>query len=115
VFSSAVPADAAGVRRRSGYKSEARTRPGLNRTAREVGARVYELRTEHGLTQEELGVRAGIDSKHVQKLEHGHANATLATLASVAEALQVPLRALLDPPAPETLSKPRRRGRPSKA
>jgi transcriptional regulator with XRE-family HTH domain len=79
---------------------------------REVGARVHDLRVEHGLTQEELGLHAGIDSKHVQKIEYGQANATLATLAAVAEALKVPLRALFDAPKAETLTARRRRGRP---
>jgi transcriptional regulator with XRE-family HTH domain len=88
-------------------------RPGLHRAAREVGARIRELRAERGLTQEELGLHAGIDSKHVQQIEYGHANATLATLTSIAEALEVPLRALFDAPKPESLAARRRRGRPA--
>jgi len=56
--------------------------------------RVRELRRRKGLTQEGLGVLARIDAKHVQTLEYGRTNPTLATLISIAEALDVEVGAL---------------------
>jgi transcriptional regulator with XRE-family HTH domain len=69
----------------------------LSKVARRVGSRIRELRRQKGLTQEGLGVLARIDAKHVQTLEYGRTNPTLATLMSVAEALDVEIGDLFVP------------------
>lgn len=46
------------------------------------------------MTQEELGDLAEIDPKHIQELEHGRTNPTLATLVAVAKGLRVGIEQL---------------------
>ncbi len=58
--------------------------------------RLRELRLERGYTQEQLASRARIGDKHYQKLELGmETNPELETLNKLAEALEVPVYALL--------------------
>jgi len=49
--------------------------------------RVRKLRLDAGLTQEALAARAKLDSKHVQSIEAGVGNPTLATLLALAGSL----------------------------
>ncbi len=65
----------------------------------QIAARLRALRTEAGLTQEELAERAGIHSKHLQRIERGVENATVGTLAAIALGLQQPLDRLFTDPA----------------
>lgn len=57
------------------------------RLLRELGVRVRRRREAAGLTQEAAASGAGIDYKRYQRLEAGTVNATMRTLARVAEAL----------------------------
>jgi transcriptional regulator with XRE-family HTH domain len=59
------------------------------RVFRELGVRVRSARERVGLTQEEAAARTGIDYKRYQRLEAGSVNATVRTLARVAEAFGV--------------------------
>jgi transcriptional regulator with XRE-family HTH domain len=59
-----------------------------------LGAKVRELRTQQGYTQEELARRAQLDAKHVQTIEAGRANATVSTLVALADALGCGVRDL---------------------
>ena len=69
------------------------------RTLRTVlGLQVRRLRGEAGLTQEQLAGRARLASRHLQKIEAGEVNLTLATLERLAQALQVNAASLLEPP-----------------
>lgn len=61
-----------------------------------VGANVRRYRTELGLSQEEIGVRMGVDRAHVGLIERGEQNATLLTIWSLCEALDVRPQALFD-------------------
>jgi transcriptional regulator with XRE-family HTH domain len=54
---------------------------------RELGHRIRAARVTAGLTQEAAAHAAGIDAKRWQRLEAGAVNATVRTLARVAEAL----------------------------
>ncbi|WP_236347633.1 helix-turn-helix domain-containing protein [Paenibacillus plantiphilus] len=54
-----------------------------------VGGKVRELRKERGLSQEELGERAGFHFSYVGGLERGERNVSLENLAKVAETLGV--------------------------
>lgn len=65
-----------------------------------LAANVVHLRARAGLSQEELADAAGLAPRHLQKLEAGTVNATLATIVSLAKALHVP---------PDRLLRPRRR------
>jgi transcriptional regulator with XRE-family HTH domain len=47
-----------------------------------------------GLTQEQLAAAAQIDSKHLQAIEAGDTNTTIATLTGLALGLRVPVAQL---------------------
>ena len=59
------------------------------RLRRNLAQNVRRLRHERGLTLEAASDLAGVNSRHFQKLEAGEVNATLRTLARLADALGV--------------------------
>jgi UDP-N-acetylglucosamine 1-carboxyvinyltransferase len=65
---------------------------------RDVARRVFELRQAIGMTQTELAQRIGSTYQGVQRIERGEQNLTLLTMLKLANALDVPLPALLEPP-----------------
>lgn len=54
-----------------------------------VAAQLRRLRTEAGLTQEQLAGTTGIDYKRIQRIEAGSVNLTVHTLVRLAAALDV--------------------------
>ena len=52
------------------------------------------LRLRKRLTQEALAAAAQLDEKHLQTIESGKSNVTLASLVGIARALDVPLALL---------------------
>lgn len=66
---------------------------------RSLGLRIKELRTEHGLTQEDLAERSGLFRTYMSRIESGAANPTLTMLYQIASAFAVDVRELLAPPA----------------
>ena len=58
------------------------------------------LRTARGLSQERLAVDAGVARGWVSRLERQHGNTSLDLLDRLAQALEVPVAALLAEPAP---------------
>lgn len=64
------------------------------------GQRLRHLRQEANLTQEELGIRAGIDQKEISQMELGRTNVSLTTQERLARALKVSLSELMDFPFP---------------
>jgi len=60
------------------------------------GRRVRELRVERGLSQEELGARAGIHRNYVGGVERGERNIGLDNIWALADALGVTASALFD-------------------
>lgn len=54
-----------------------------------LGAAVRERRHEIGISQEELGLRSGMDRTYVGGIERGERNPTWANVVRLAEALQV--------------------------
>jgi len=54
-----------------------------------VGGKIRELRKERGLSQEELGEKAGFHFSYLGGLERGERNVSLENLAKVAETLGV--------------------------
>jgi transcriptional regulator with XRE-family HTH domain len=66
------------------------------------GARVRELRTLRGYTQEDLAERAGFFRTYMSRIETGEANPTLTVLYAIAGSLQVDVKDLLGVgPVPE--------------
>lgn len=61
-----------------------------------VGSNARRYRIAAGLSQEEVGVRMGVDRAHVGLIERGEQNATLLTIWSLCEALGVRPQALFD-------------------
>lgn len=54
------------------------------------------LREAKKLTQEELATRAQLDAKHIQTIEAGKTNTTMASLVGIAAALDVRLAELFE-------------------
>jgi XRE family aerobic/anaerobic benzoate catabolism transcriptional regulator len=63
----------------------------------ELGHRVRALRTARGLSQQALARTAGLSPRFMAQLESGGGNISVANLAEVARALEVPLERLLAP------------------
>lgn len=60
-----------------------------------LGAKVREARQQAQMTQELLAQGSGVGVQHIQRIERGAANPTLATLFAIADALSVTARDLL--------------------
>jgi transcriptional regulator with XRE-family HTH domain len=81
----------------------------LREEQRRLGARLRALRDERALTQEQAAEQIGLHSNHLQRLERGAANVTLATLVAVSLAYRVSVRSLFEPPRPKRVAEPFRR------
>jgi transcriptional regulator with XRE-family HTH domain len=60
-----------------------------------IGGRVLAYRTREGVTITELAERAGVSKGMLSKIENAHASPSLATLARIAESLDLPITAFL--------------------
>jgi transcriptional regulator with XRE-family HTH domain len=69
-----------------------------------VGNRLREARTRTGLTQKQLGDRAGVKQSYIFELERGRTNITLNTLVKMADVLGMDVRDLLPQTGPAPLS-----------
>ena len=61
-----------------------------------VGRRIHQLRSESHMTQRELGEVTGLAVSYLSRVENGRLTPTLPTLTKIADALSVPLTALID-------------------
>ncbi|WP_417363653.1 helix-turn-helix domain-containing protein [Galbibacter sp.] len=63
-----------------------------------VGKRIQELREQKGFTQVDLAgkIQGEFDTTNVSRIESGRTNPTLYTLYRIAEALEVPLKDIID-------------------
>ena len=78
-----------GARKRS-WRSEARADDAeLGKDLVALGQKVAALRQKASLTQEALATKASLDARHLQDIEYGKSNVTIATLRAVARALGV--------------------------
>lgn len=66
-----------------------------------VGRNVRRLRREMELSQESLGLTAGVDRAYVSAVERGKRNPTVVILEKLAKALGVPLGDLVAEPPPK--------------
>lgn len=84
----------------------------LDRAARSLADKVFELRRRQGLTQEQLAERSGVSRNQIQNIEHsrnntkdpdtgrpGRGNPRLDTIYHLAEAFGVSPSVLVDPRA----------------
>lgn len=63
---------------------------------KQLGRKIRKLRTEQKISQEQLAFESGLVRQEISYLESGLKNATLDTLLSVAEALDVHVKELLN-------------------
>lgn len=68
---------------------EALQRPASDAHLREFGRWLRLLRQSRGLTQEELGSRAGIERAVISRMERGEINSGIAYLWPLAQALRI--------------------------
>ncbi len=61
-----------------------------------IGERIEALRKLHGMTQEELARRAGLQRTHVGRIEGGKYAVTLETVQAIAEAMGMTID-IIDP------------------
>jgi len=64
------------------------------------GDTVRRHRKDRGLSQEQLAERAGLHRNYIQSLEHGQRNVSLVSVVALADALDVPVCALIEPALP---------------
>lgn len=91
----------ASAKKRS-FRSEARSAPHVEAALKAFGIRVKEVRSRKRITQERLARTALIGLKHIQLIEAGKANVTLATIAGLAAALEEPMAELMPQRTTET-------------
>lgn len=63
------------------------------------GLNVRRLRQQLGLSQEGLGVKAGLHRTYIGAVERGEKSVTIVTAAKIADALEVHVADLLEPDA----------------
>jgi transcriptional regulator with XRE-family HTH domain len=61
-----------------------------------MGAHIRKLRENQGISQEQLAADAEIPYSSVNEIEAGKTNPTIASLMALSEALDIPLKILLD-------------------
>ena len=66
----------------------------LSSTHKKLGQRIYRLRKEKKMTQEDLAFKVGVDRSYMGFVERGEKNATVKILAKIATALNVSLSEL---------------------
>lgn len=61
-----------------------------------VGKRIRQLRSESGMSQEKLALKAGIDRTYLAGIEAGKRNATITSLEKVISALGISMKDFFD-------------------
>lgn len=59
-------------------------------TRKQFGKRLHELRKKYGLSQEELGFRAGLHRTYIGSIERAEQNVSMDNIHKLAKALRVP-------------------------
>ena len=59
-----------------------------------LGGRIREIRKSHGMTQEDLGDKAGLNPNYVGYVERGEKNMTVKNILVISRALGVPMAEL---------------------
>lgn len=63
---------------------------------KKVGQRIVDLRSQKGWSQSDLARACNKDRQALEKLENGKVNPTIYSLLEIANALEVPLKKLID-------------------
>lgn len=63
---------------------------------KKIGNRIKQIRTDKGLSQQELAAEMDYEKSNMSRLESGTINPTIATLYTVSKALNISLSELLD-------------------
>jgi transcriptional regulator with XRE-family HTH domain len=66
-----------------------------------TGTLLRQVREARGLSQREVGARAGTSQAAICKLESAHANPRIQTLQRVVEAMGYTLQVVISPPQPQ--------------
>lgn len=74
-----------------------------------VGWNLRRLRSAKALTQEGLGLLAGLEASYVGRLERGRENVTVGTIEALARALEAPLLEFFVEPPPGSEPAPHQR------
>jgi transcriptional regulator with XRE-family HTH domain len=77
-------------------RSAARGSRATTQLLRKLGVRLRALREAKGLTQESAADAAQLDAKHLQDIEYGRTNPTVASLSGLAQAYGVTLSQLFE-------------------
>lgn len=83
-----------------------------NRTQRQFGLRLKELRDAKGMTQEDLAEKAELFRTYLSRIETGGANPTLTVIYQLAQAVGEPPSSLLQPPTVSAVPKRTRSSQP---
>ena len=68
---------------------------GVTPTRKQLGEKVRKLRKELGISQEELGFRAGLHRTYIGSIERGEQNVSIDNIHKIAKALEVSPKDLL--------------------
>jgi len=72
-------------------------RPDNNdKISKKIGIKIKLIRTKQGISQEELGFRAGVNKNSIGAIERGESSPTIDTLDLIANALEISLVDLVD-------------------
>ena len=61
-----------------------------------LGKKIRSTRKELGLSQEALAYESGLDRAYVGKIERGEKNITILKLLQLSDALEIPMRELIE-------------------
>ena len=61
-----------------------------------IGRRIVQIRTERGISQQDLAARCNFEKSNMSRIEYGRTNMTLVTLLTISRARGVKLRDLVD-------------------
>jgi len=67
-----------------------------NKISKKIGIKIKLIRTKLGISQEELGFRAGVNKNSIGAIERGESSPTIDTLDMIANALEISLVDLVD-------------------
>jgi len=67
----------------------------MSNIAKSIGENIRTLRKERGLSQEQLALRADINTSYMGQVERGEKNPTIDVLSKIAMALHLPLEKLV--------------------
>lgn len=68
---------------------------GITPTRKQLGAKVRKLRKRLGISQEELGFRAGLHRTYIGSIERGEQNVSIDNIHKLAKGLKVSPKELL--------------------